>query len=149
MGTNLKILVKLWYVLVLFLVVGIFLFDNVKSGIKKEDGFSFKNYFENPQKYSEESYERMGKIVNISSDHFYVKFGDMDIKVTGSGVKKPILGETDVYINFRKDGIIELLGYHNYNFNYILYGISLFALIILIVIFFMEWRFTIRGFKDA
>jgi len=131
------------------LVVGIFLYDNVKSSSKKEVGFSFKNYFENPPKYSEESYERIGKIVNISPDHFYVKFGDTDIKVTGSGVKKPILGETDVYINFRKDGIIELLGYHNYNFNYVLYGISLFALLILIVIFFMEWKFTFRGFKDA
>ena len=111
--------------------------------------FTHDNYLENPQKYGGVKYERMGKIISISQDHFYFELGARDIKVIGSGIKRPILGETVVYVHYRKDGVIELIDYHNYNYNYLLYGVSFIALLIFIMIFFKEWKITWRGFKDA
>jgi len=67
----------------------------------------------------------------------------------GSGIKRPIYGETLVYVHYRKDGIIELIDYHNYDYNYFLYIISFFAFIVFIIIFLKEWKITRRGFEDA
>ena len=116
---------------------------------KAKEGFSLDRYLENPQKYGGIKAERMVKIINISQDHFYLDLSNTPIKVYGSGVKKPVYGETLVFLNFRKDGIIELIDYHNYNYNYFLYIISIFAFSIFIIIFFKEWKITARGFKDA
>ncbi len=131
------------------LVVTIFLHDNVRSVEQDKEGFTVANYLENPQKYGNQKIESMVKIISISQDHFYINLGSRNIKVIGSGIKRPVLGETAVFLDYRKDGIIELIDYHNYNYNYLLYVVSFFAIIIFIIIFFKEWKITPRGFKDA
>ena len=146
---KLKYLNGIWSFLILVLVVGFFLYDNVRSANKAKDSFTINNYHENPQKYGGEKIEVLGRLVNISQNYFYFDIGSKNLEVYGSGVRKPILGETVVFLNFRKDGVIELIDFHNYNYNYLLYGVSIFALLIFGVIFFMEWKITLRGFKDA
>jgi len=145
----LKNLTKIWFFLVLILIVSLFIRDNVRSMDKAKEGFTVNNYLENPQKYGGVKLENFGRIVNINQDHFYLNIGGRDLKVYGSGIKRPILGEIVVYINYNKNGRLEMIDYHTYDYNYVLYGISFFALILFIIIFFREWKFTWRGFKDA
>ena len=146
---KLKILMKIWYFLVFLLLIGLLVHENVKNIDNSRDGFSLKNYYENPQKYGDVKFERMGKITKINQDHFYFDLGNVNIKIFGSGVKKSILGETVVYVIYRMYVLIQLIDYHNYNFNYLLYVISIVALFVFIIIFFKEWKITVRGFEDA
>jgi len=104
---------------------------------------------QNPQKFGNQRFEQFGRIINISNDYFYFDLGGNSIKVFGSGIKKPVLGETVVYVEYGKDGKIRMIDYHDYNYNYFLYAISVIALIIFIVIFLKEWKATWKGFKNA
>ncbi len=124
--------------------MGLFVYDNVRSMYVAEHGFTLNNYLKDPQRYGGGRGQRFGKVINTSQDHFYFDLGDSYIKVIGSGVKKSIYGETVIFINFRKDGIIELIDYHNYDYNYLLYLLSFIALVIFLIIFFREWRLTFR-----
>ncbi len=129
------------------LAISLFLHENVNS-VTDKDRFSIGNYVENPQKYGGINGEHLVKIVNISQDHFYINFGNRDVKVIGN-IERPTLGESTVFLNYKKNGVIELIDFHNYNYNYVLYGFSVFAFILFIIIFFMEWKITWRGFEDA
>ena len=146
---TLKIFNCIWYFLLLILVVSILLFENVRNTYESEEGFTVKNYIKDPEKHGNFISERMVKIYSVSQDHFYFDAGNLSLKVVGSNVQKPVLGETVVYLNFRKDGVIELIDYHNYDYNYFLYGISVIALLIFLILFFKEWKLTLRGFEDA
>ena len=59
------------------------------------------------------------------------------------------MGETALYANFRGDGTIEMIDYHNYNYNHILYIISLIAIVLFLALFFREWKLASGGFKNA
>lgn len=138
---------KFWHIVLFVLIVGLFTYDNLNYRYMKN--FSMESYLENPQKYGGYKGQQFGKIINISEGHFYFDMGSQTIKVYGSGVKKAILGETLLFLHYRKDGKIGLIDYHNYNYNYLLYIISLFAFVIFIVIFFKEWKFTFWRFESA
>ena len=141
-------LVKIWYLLLFVLIVGIFLWGNVYHLIV-EERLSLHNYYSNPEKYGGYKRQNFGKVINISRDSFYFDLGEADIKVLGSGVKKDVYGETVAFLDYGKDGNIRLIDYHNYDYNYFLYFISLFALIVFVVFLFKEWKITLKGFKDA
>lgn len=144
-----KILFRIFYCLVFFLFIGLLIYENTYVLNKSKNSFSIEKYLREPEKFGNKKMERIIKIENISNNHFYFQWGEFNIKVLGSGIEKPVLGETVVYLNFRKDGIIEMIDYHNYNYNYVLYTISVFALILFLIFFFMEWKLTKRGFEDA
>lgn len=144
-----KILIGAWYVLVIIAILAIFLYDNVNATIRSIERFTLDKYFEDPQKYGNKKAEHMVKIINVSQDHFYIELNNKDIKVMGSGIQRPLYGETVVFLNYRKDGIIELIDYHNYNYNYFLYGMSIVAVLVFAIIFSREWKITKGGFKDA
>jgi len=143
------VLTRIWYVLLFILVVGLFFYDNINSRYKAEYGLTLNKYLENPQKYGGYKGQHFGRIININQDYFYFDVGDSHIKVIGSGVKKSVYGDTLVFINHKKDGTMKLIDYHNYNYNYLLYLVSFFALIIFVVVFFKEWKVTLRGFENA
>ena len=144
----------LFYVLIFALIIILFLYDHVDylsthSSSIKGARFTEENYIKNPELYGGHKAERLAKIVNISRDHFYIRIGDKDVNVMGSNIKRPTMGESVFFLNYRKDGIIELIDYHNYNYNYLLYSISFIAVILFFIIFFKEWKLTKRGFRDA
>ena len=145
---DLKILPRVAYVIVLMIFIGLLLYENVPVGDDSEH-FSIEKYLKEPDKYANKKMERIIKIKNISNENFYFQWNNNDIKVLGHGIEMPVLGETVVYLNFRKDGIIEMIDYHNYNYNYILYILSFFALVWFVIIFFREWKITRRGFENA
>ena len=143
------VLVKVWYLLLFILILSLFFYGNLYVDYSAEDVFNLDGYFKNPQKYGRDNVQVFGNIINIRQNNLYFDLGGLNINVVGSDVKKAVYGETVLFLNFRKDGIIELLDYHNYNYNYLLYIISLFALVVFAIILFMEWKITVRGFKDA
>lgn len=149
MPMKLKNSAKTLYFLVFVLMIILFLYDNAERASTAKEEFSIRDYLKNPQKYGGYQIESMVKITGISKDYFYVNLDNTEFKVIGSGIKMPIFGQTAVFLDFRKDGIIKLIGYHNYNYNYLLYIISIFALIVFALIFFKEWKITLRGFKNA
>lgn len=144
-----KNLGRIWHFLVFFLVVELLLYDNARYHDAAKDSFTIENYFGDPEKYGGIKIENFGRIVNISEDHFYFDIGSAKLKVFGSGIRIPILGEMVIYLDYRKDGIIEMIDFHTYDYNFILYGISFAALIVFVFIFLKEWKFSWKGFKDA
>ena len=145
-----KILSKIWYFLVLILLIYLILEDNTPSTVNFNESFTIKKYLENPEKYGDRNIERMGFVVNISNDSFYFYSGrNTLIEIFGPPVEKAVLGETIVYAKLRKDGVIELIDYHNYNYNYFIYIVSFLALIVFIILLLKEWKITKRGFEDA
>lgn len=139
-------MVRAWYFIIFLIVITLALYGNL---IKTNKLPSSRDYLLNPSKYGGYEGEYFGKIINISEDYFYIRVPSTDLKVIGSGIKKPVLGESTFLLYFGRDGFIKLIDYHNYNYNYLLYLFSGFAFIIFLIIFFKEWRITKRGFKDA
>src|SRR3989344_3779187 len=136
------------YLFIFALIIATLVYDvRVKQNI--ESSSYLTNYLNNPEKYSGNKVEYFGKIINISQDSLYFRAEGKEIKVYGSGVKMPVLGETVVFLDFQKDGKIRIIDYHNYNYNYVIYLISFFALAVFVAIFLKEWKLTRKGFKDA
>ena len=146
---KLKNLTRIAYFLVFILIMGFFLYDNAKRAITAKEEFNIRDYLKNPQRYGGQQIESMVKITSMSEDYFYVNLENTKIKIMGSGIKMPVLGQTAVFLDFRKDGTVKLIDYHNYNYNYVLYILSFFALIIFLIMLFKEWKITLRGFKSA
>ncbi|MBI3034760.1 hypothetical protein HYY71_00410 [Candidatus Woesearchaeota archaeon] len=119
-----KIMDVVFYIVIFLLTLGVFIYDNLVIAKEANDKFTFDSYLKKPNKYG-------GK-------H----------KVEGS-IKRHVLGESAAYLDFKKNGTIELIEYHNYNYNYILYAVSFVALLMFIALFFNEWKPTLRGFKNA
>ena len=140
---------KAWYLLIVLLIIGLMIYETGYYSIYSKAKFSVRSYLENPQQYGGNKYENFGRIINISQNYFYFDLGGEKIKVLGKGIQKPILGETVLYLDYRKDGTIAMIDYHNYNYNYVLYAISALAVIIFIFLFFKEWKITRKGFKNA
>jgi len=136
------------YLLVLLSVLGISAYDNIHVSNIKKYGFSLNNYLENPDRHGNRTDERFGRIVNISTDYFYFDTGGTTIKIYGPGVRKAVYGETALLLSYGKDGKISMIQYHNYNYNYFLYAVSVLAVIVFIIMFFKEWKMTLRGFKS-
>lgn len=146
---NLKLLNYIFYLLVVLLVIMLFVYERVYYLNITKDSFTLEKYLADPQTYGSHKSERLAKITNISKDHFYINSEGREIKVIGSNATMAILGESVFFLDFKKDGKIELIDYHNYDYNYILYLISVVALIIFVIVFFKEWKLTRRGFEDA
>ena len=140
---------RVGYLLLFILIFGLFLYDNAERENMAKEEFSIRGYLNDPQKYGSHQIESMVKITAISEDHFYVNLEGTQLNVVGSGIKMPVFGQTAAFLDFRKDGTIKLIDYHNYNYNYLLYIMSFFALIVFLIIFFKEWKITLRGFKNA
>ncbi len=148
MGRNFKKLKIVGYFSAVILMLFLFAYDNYFTNNRSKNNFTVNNYLANPKEYGGLQLEALGVIGNISENYFYFDMGGRSIKVFGSGIKRPVLGETLVFLDYRKDGVIKLIDYHNYNFNYVLYAVSFLSVIIFILIFFKEWKITLRGFKS-
>ena len=135
------VLTRVWYVLLFILIMGLVFYDDIwwaeyklsERGIERETQF-------------------FGKIINISKDHFYLYTGPSNVKIESSNipdVRKTRYGEIVVHVISKKDRIVEGINYHNYDYNYLLYIVSFFAFVIFVIIFFKEWKLTLKGFENA
>ena len=146
---DIKLHKKLWFFLALIIIVSLMFYETEFYSNYSKNNFGLQNYLENPEKYGNYRSESFGSIVNISQDYFYFDAGGEYIKVFGKNIQKPVLGETVLYLDYRKDGNIAMMDYHNYNYNYVLYAISFLAVVVFVFLFFKEWKLTRRGFKNA
>src|SRR3989338_3162120 len=90
---------KLTYLLILSLLIVLWLYSNL---IGSEEGvFSIDRFIGNPQKYGDYQMEVMGRIDSIGDGYFILDVGSFNIKIYGKGVKKPVLGESVFYMNFK------------------------------------------------
>ena len=140
---------KIWFFFILILIISLMLYEIKYYSDYSRNNFSLKNYLENPEKYGGYRSENFGRIVNTSQDYFYFDAGGEAIKVFGKNIQKPVLGETVLYLDYRKDGKIVMIDYHNYNYNYVLYAISVLAIIVFVFLFLKDWKITRKGFKNA
>ena len=136
------------YFFIFILILAFLVYDNKARKNVAEKSY-LTNYLSEPKKYGGSPGEYFGQIVNISRDSFYFSTEGKIIRVYGTGLKMPVYGETVVYINFTKENGMQLVDYHNYNYNYIIYLISFLAVAVSILVFLKEWKFSWGGFKDA
>lgn len=139
---------KFFYWICAVAAIGILAYNNYTYGNPDEGYFSIENYLKNPEQYGGHTEEHFGNIVYAGKDRFYLSLGTTTLEVYGS-IESPVLGETAVFLDFGKDGKIRMIGYHNYNYNYLLYAASVLALVVFAILFFKEWKLTPRGFKNA
>lgn len=134
------------YLIVVLLIVVLLFYENAYHWEKREFGFTLERFLDQPQRYGDYRGERFGAIGEVYEDYFYFSVGDKVIKVMGKA-EKPLFNEVTAHLEFRKDGTIQLLAYHNYKYNFFLYVVSALALGIFAWMFFREWKLTKRGFE--
>ncbi len=133
----------------LIVVLFLLLFAHQNAWNLQRERFHIDRFFEDPLTYGNHTGQRFGKVVGVQADTFDFNDGDKVIRIEGSGVVPAVLGETILYVDYRLDGRMVLIDYHNYNYNYVLYGLSLVAFFYFVWLFFREWKLTKRGFRDA
>lgn len=112
---------------------------------------SIKQFLDNPDKYNGMIASHKGDIV-YDEEKMYLKSSDelilLDYKEKIPTAK---FGYTLIKGIFRKDiekqeNYITVLEYWNNDYNYVKYIISFFALIYVMILFFKDWKLTIKGF---
>lgn len=89
----------------------------------------------------------MGVYLNLYSDGFIVNYNHHPVKIIfNEEYIPPRYGEVSVYGVLQQDGTVKAVDVHNYNYNFILYGISFIAGVMVLFSFFKEWRLTSCGF---
>ena len=140
---NLKIVYRVAYVLTLILTL-VTLFHY--SMINKNE-FTMGDFIENPAQFAGHYRSITGPFVAQTNDGFFIEFNKHHFQVYyAEPYTPPVLGEVSIYGMLNKDGSITAWRVHNYDYNYILYVLSFFAGISVILYFFSEWKMTARGF---
>jgi len=134
------------YLLVLvLLIITLFHFSSVYAG--NEDKFDM---ISNPEKYPGVTKQFMGDYGGSFNGGFYLAYNEQIIPIHYSEeYSPPHFGNILVYGTFNKEGYVEAIGIHNYDYNYVIYFISLIAFFFGVWLFFKEWKITYRGFKSA
>ena len=110
---------------------------------------SVNDLLNNPERYHNTITEQTGVMQDTTGDSFYLKNGDVRIKVIGNNIPQLTYGYTSVLGRFDKDGFIKLKDIRNHNYDSVKYIVSLIGLAIFLAIFFSEWKLTKGGFKYA
>jgi len=141
-----KKIALLWYFLVLvLLIVTLFHYNSVYVN----NGKKFE-MIEHPEKYHGITKQFMGKYGGSFNGGFYLKYNEQLVPIHYSEeYSPPHFGNVLVYGTFNKEGYVEAIGVHNYQYNYIIYLISLIAFLFVVWLFFKEWKIISRGFKSA
>ena len=104
---------KVRYCLVLILFVLLFAHQNVWN--QDRERFHIDRFIEDPLTYGNHTGQRFGKIVVVQPETFDFNDGDKVIRIEGSGVVASTLGETVIFLDYRLDGRMVLIDYHNYD----------------------------------
>lgn len=140
---NLLILYRLVYVLTIILT----LITLLHYSMVNKNKFTIGDFVENPAQFAGQYRSITGPFVAQTNDGFFVEFNKHHFKVYYAELYiPPVLGEVSIYGGLNKDGSITALRVHNYNYNYILYVLSFFTGLGVIIYFFSEWKMTIKGF---
>lgn len=118
--------------------------------VYKKDYISVHDFLKNPEENSGYNRSVMGPYGGSFEGGFYVIYNKEPVMVLYDGeYTPPRYGEVLVYGTTNKNGYVDVVGIHNYDYNYFLYAASFLAIIIVLVFFFKEWKITPRGIEDA
>lgn len=107
-------------------------------------------FLEEPERFDGLTKQTMGPFAGYTTDGFLIEYNKRLIPVYyDQEYVAPRFGEVIVYGIFHREGYIEAIGVHNYDYNYVIYLISFITIIFVIILFFSEWKITLRGFKSA
>src|SRR3989344_6385455 len=139
-----KIALLGYFLVLVLLIVTLFHYNSVYLDNKKFDMIS------NPEKYHGINKQFMGKYGESFNGGFYLVYNEQLVPIHYSEeYSPPHFGNVLVYGTFNKEGYVEAIGVHNYQYNYIIYLISLIAFLFVVWLFFKEWKIISRGFKSA
>ena len=112
--------------------------------------FTATNFLDDPPKYHGEIKSTMGPYGGSFDGGFFLIYNKEPIKIMyDQEYTPPRYGEVLVHGKLHREGYIEAIGVHNYDYYYLFYILSLIAGIIVIVLFLKEWKMTWRVFKNA
>ncbi len=121
-----------------------------------QDSFTLKKFLQEPEKYKGLTKSIMGKYGGSFEGGFWIIYNQMPIKVYYPESKKdfftsyesPYLGEVLARGVLQADGSLLAKQAHNYDYNYVWYGLSFLVGVGALVFFFKEWKITREGFKE-
>lgn len=132
-----KITIIFFYIILAF----IFVFLTFDFYLSKDNYLpSSDAFFYNPSKYDATKTIFTGSVINVSNDFFYMKVNQKSLKVYFQGLEEPKFGQMEAIVILNSDGTAQALRIHNFNYNYVKYIVSLFALFIFLYIFFSDWK---------
>ncbi len=110
---------------------------------------SISDFAKNPEKYDGMITEHQMQVYNITNESFMARFGDDSILVKYQNAQKPKFGMLTVLGYYKKEGYIQAIKIRYNNYNNGKYILSVFGLFLFLIIFFREWKITLRGFENA
>ncbi|MDP3734291.1 MAG: hypothetical protein Q8R37_03605 [Nanoarchaeota archaeon] len=111
------------------------------------DSFTMNDFMENPSCCAGLYKNFMGVYQKSSADGFIAIYNHHPVKVIfNQEHTPPRYGEISVYGILQQDGTVKAIDVHNYNYNFILYGISFLAGLLVLFSLCTEWSVTARGF---
>lgn len=103
---------------------------------------------ENPERLNNRLIELSGEFVEEDGNLYLVSGKDkIMVKANGLDTSNAYLGLVGIKGLYKKEGFVELVETHRYNYIFLKYPLSLFAFMVFIFIFFKEWRITRRGLE--
>lgn len=109
--------------------------------------FTMNDFIEDPSCCAGLSKSFMGVYEKPFADGFIIIYNHRPVKVIfNEEYIPPRYGEVSVYGILQQDGSVNAMGVHNYNYNFIIYGISFIAGVFVLFSFFKEWKVTVHGF---
>lgn len=105
------------------------------------------DFIENPPAYAGVERSVMGVYNGNFADGFILRYNQKLVAIFyDHDYLPPRYGEVLVYGQLQQDGSIKALAVHNYDYNFVIYGISFIAGIFVLFSFFKEWKITTSGF---
>lgn len=141
-----KRLIISWFVLIVVLLSLTLFHDSLRT---HKYSFTMHDFLLEPQKYAGQTRNIMGVYQEPTKKGFSIIYNKEKVEIIyDKEHQAPKYGEILIFGELQRDGTVKALGVHNYNYNFLLYLLSFIAGIIIIVVFFREWKLTKKGFVD-
>jgi hypothetical protein len=116
--------------------------------IEGEGSKAVINFMDNPKAYAGQTREIMGPYLEQTEDGFIMQYNQRPLRIHYTQpFTPPTYGQVLVYGTLQEDGSIRAIGVHNYNYNYLIYILSLIAGLYVLKVFFTEWKITKHGIE--
>ncbi len=108
------------------------------------------DFLDSPAAYAQQKKGIMGPYGGTAEDGFYIEYNHRPVHIRyANPYKPPRFGEVLAYGTLQADGSLLAEGVHNYDYNYLIYGLSFIAGIGVLILFFKEWKFVRGRFEHA
>lgn len=111
--------------------------------------FTMGDFFADPEQYAGINRSITGPYAGPAEGGFYLTHNQKQVRIYFEQQHTPPrLGEVNVYGKLQSDGSLQAYQAHNYDYNYLLYVVSFFAGLAVLLLLFREWKVTGRGLES-